>query len=82
MKKAVIVGKEINVSIASANGMRRELLRLPDSNQPNRSDQYVSRDNDDFIASESDRQMLLIKYVLVFIILSCSSLLGQQEICF
>lgn len=61
VKKAVIVGKENNLSTASANGMRRELLRLPDSNHPNRSDQYVSRDNDDFIASESDRQMLLIK---------------------
>lgn len=60
VKKAVIVGKDNNSSTTSANGMRRELLRLPDINQPNRSDQYVSRD-DDFIASESDRQMLLIK---------------------
>ncbi|KAF8009430.1 hypothetical protein BT93_J0424 [Corymbia citriodora subsp. variegata] len=60
VKKAVIVGKDNNSSATSANGMRRELLRLPDINQPNRSDQYVSRD-DDFIASESDRQMLLIK---------------------
>lgn len=59
VKKAVIVGKDN--SLSTANGMRRELLRLPDSNLPNRSDQYVSRDNDDFIASESDRQMLLIK---------------------
>ncbi|OWM69096.1 syntaxin-61 [Punica granatum] len=60
VKKAIVVGKELSISSAtSASGMRRELLRLPDSHQPDRSNHY--HDNDDFIASESDRQMLLIK---------------------
>ncbi|GKV36783.1 hypothetical protein SLEP1_g44876 [Rubroshorea leprosula] len=41
--------------------MHRELMRLPNSHQPDKSNDYYDRDNDDFIASESDRQMLLIK---------------------
>ncbi|XP_017978020.1 PREDICTED: LOW QUALITY PROTEIN: syntaxin-61 [Theobroma cacao] len=58
IKKAVVAGKENgNTAIA----MRRELIRLPNSHQPDRSNQYSAEDNDDFIASESDRQMLLIK---------------------
>ncbi|KAK6264680.1 hypothetical protein QUC31_012877 [Theobroma cacao] len=58
IKKAVVAGKENgNTAIA----MRRELMRLPNSHQPDRSNQYSAEDNDDFIASESDRQMLLIK---------------------
>ncbi|KAK8608048.1 hypothetical protein V6N13_023484 [Hibiscus sabdariffa] len=58
VKKAVVAGKE-NVTTASA--MHRELMRLPNSHQPDRSNLYSTEDNDDFIASESDRQMLLIK---------------------
>ena len=58
MKKAVVAGKE-NGNTASA--MRRELMRLPNSHQPDRFSQYAAEDNDDIIASESDRQMLLIK---------------------
>ncbi|KAK8524502.1 hypothetical protein V6N13_015521 [Hibiscus sabdariffa] len=58
VKKAVVAGKE-NGNTASA--MHRELMRLPNSHQPDRSNLYSTEDNDDFIASESDRQMLLIK---------------------
>ena len=58
MKKALVAGKE-NGNTTSA--MRRELMRLPNSHQPDRSNPYSAEDNDDFIASESDRQMLLIK---------------------
>ncbi|XVF40412.1 hypothetical protein PTKIN_Ptkin01aG0111700 [Pterospermum kingtungense] len=58
VKKAVVAGKE-NGNSASAT--RRELMRLPNAHQPDRSNQYIADDNDDFIASESDRQMLLIK---------------------
>ncbi|XWS15792.1 hypothetical protein CRYUN_Cryun34aG0032100 [Craigia yunnanensis] len=58
VKKAVVAGKE-NGNTASA--MRRELMSLPNSHQPDRSNQYIAEDNDDFITSESDRQMLLIK---------------------
>ncbi|XP_060211244.1 syntaxin-61-like [Lycium barbarum] len=62
MKKAVVAGKESNgTSTSNLNGMRRELLRLPDSDQNERSDAYSARDNDDFISSESDRQLLLMK---------------------
>lgn len=54
VKKAVAVGKELSISgTTGANGMHREPLRLPDSHQPDGSNHY--RDNDDFIASESDR---------------------------
>lgn len=61
MKKAVVAGKELNLSgTASVNGMRRELMRMPDAQQTDKSNQYT-QDNDDFIQSESDRQMLLIK---------------------
>ncbi|KAG6778800.1 hypothetical protein POTOM_015147 [Populus tomentosa] len=61
VKKAVVAGKELNLSgTASVNGMRRELMRMPDIQQTDKSNQYT-QDNDDFIQSESDRQMLLIK---------------------
>ncbi|KAL2582662.1 hypothetical protein AAZV13_14G021800 [Glycine max] len=57
-KKAVQAGKGLNN--ASLNGMHKELMRLPSSHQTT-SNQYAAQDNDDFIESESDRQMLLIK---------------------
>ncbi|KAJ6738227.1 SYNTAXIN [Salix koriyanagi] len=61
VKKAVVAGKELNLSgTASVNGMRRELMRMPDTQQTGKSNQYT-QDNDNFIQSESDRQMLLIK---------------------
>ncbi|XVE51403.1 hypothetical protein DITRI_Ditri02bG0037600 [Diplodiscus trichospermus] len=58
VKKTVVAGKENG---NTASGMRREIMRLPNSHQPDRSNQYSAEDNDDFIASESDRQTLLIK---------------------
>ncbi|XP_027938869.1 syntaxin-61-like isoform X2 [Vigna unguiculata] len=60
-KKAVEAGTRSNITNnASLNGMRRELMRLTNSHQSG-SDPYSTQDNDDFIESESDRQMLLIK---------------------
>ncbi|THF94572.1 hypothetical protein TEA_009453 [Camellia sinensis var. sinensis] len=57
MKKTVVAGKELDItSTSNVNGMRRELMRLPNSHQTDRSNQYAARDNDDFISSESDRQ--------------------------
>ncbi|KAG0481291.1 hypothetical protein HPP92_012149 [Vanilla planifolia] len=53
MRKAVEAGKEKNISI---NGARRDLMRLPNDKSGN----YVTQ-HDDFITSESDHQMLLIK---------------------
>ncbi|MBA0569613.1 hypothetical protein Golob_003332, partial [Gossypium lobatum] len=53
LKKAVVAGKENG---NSASAMHRELMRLPD-----RSNMYTVEDNDEFISSESDRQMLLIR---------------------
>ncbi|KAK7387091.1 hypothetical protein VNO78_27593 [Psophocarpus tetragonolobus] len=62
MKKTVEAGKgSSNTSHASVNGMRQELMRLPNSHQTDTSNLYAARDSDDFIQSESDRQMLLIK---------------------
>ncbi|KAL1347741.1 hypothetical protein HN51_023772 [Arachis hypogaea] len=62
MKNSVEAGKASNVANhASVNGMRRELMRLPNSHQADTSNQYTANHNDDFIESESDRQMLLMK---------------------
>ncbi|XP_039020667.1 syntaxin-61-like [Hibiscus syriacus] len=58
VKKAVGARKEND---NSASVIRRELMRLPDSQQADISNHYSAEDNDDFIESESDRQMLLIK---------------------
>ncbi|KAJ8761095.1 hypothetical protein K2173_000774 [Erythroxylum novogranatense] len=61
VKKAVVAGKDTRgTGTTGLNGMRRELMRLPNNNQTDRSNQYT-QDNDDFIQSESDRQLLLIK---------------------
>ncbi|XP_050368079.1 syntaxin-61 isoform X2 [Argentina anserina] len=59
VKRAVKAGKESTGT--SAAGMRRELMRLADSQETERSNQYAAHHNDDFITSESDRQLLLIK---------------------
>lgn len=62
VKKAVQRGKEANgAGTFSASATRRELMRLPNRHETERSNPYSAHDNDDFIASESDRQMLLIK---------------------
>ncbi|KAJ4977937.1 hypothetical protein NE237_008717 [Protea cynaroides] len=61
VRKAV---KEKNNSVTtSLSGMRQELMRLPDDRtyQTGRSNNHMAHDNDDFISSESDRQLLLIK---------------------
>ncbi|KAK1409097.1 hypothetical protein QVD17_35622 [Tagetes erecta] len=49
------------VSTSNFGGMRQELMRMPKTHQQDRSAPYVAIDNDDFISSESDRQLLLIK---------------------
>ncbi|KAL3506878.1 hypothetical protein ACH5RR_032260 [Cinchona calisaya] len=62
VKKALVAGKESNgLSTFNVNGMRRELMRMPNSQQTDRSNQYSAQANDDLISSESDRQLLLIK---------------------
>ncbi|KAL7209059.1 hypothetical protein ACSBR1_030749 [Camellia fascicularis] len=62
MKKKVVAGNELDdISTSNVNGMRRELMRMPNSHQTDRSSQYAAQDTDDFISSESDRQLLLIK---------------------
>lgn len=61
VKKAVMSRMETNgTSTSSGSKTRRELMRLPNSHQPDNSGHYNSR-NDDYISSESDRQLLLIK---------------------
>ncbi|XP_058105827.1 syntaxin-61 [Magnolia sinica] len=64
VKKAVDSGKQqSNLVGTSLNGTRQELMRLPNdrSHQAGQSNQYRAQDNDDFVSSETDRQMLLIK---------------------
>ncbi|KAJ8555455.1 hypothetical protein K7X08_012951 [Anisodus acutangulus] len=62
MKKAVVAGKDSDgTSTSNLNGMRRELLRLPDSDQKEQSNAYSVRDNNDFMSSESDRQLFLMR---------------------
>ncbi|XP_010912452.1 syntaxin-61 [Elaeis guineensis] len=59
VRRAVEAGKGKSSSI---NGMHQELMRLPSdhASQAGRSNHFIA-DNDDFISSESDRQLLLIK---------------------
>ncbi|GAV92670.1 SNARE domain-containing protein/Syntaxin-6_N domain-containing protein, partial [Cephalotus follicularis] len=62
VKKAVLSGKDLNgIGATGVNEARRELMRIPNSHQTDRSNLYTAQDDDDFIASESDRQFLLIK---------------------
>lgn len=61
MKSGVLAGK-VSSGPGHANEVRRELMRMPNSTDANRYDQYGGRDDDGFVQSESDRQMLLIKY--------------------
>ncbi|KAK6128394.1 hypothetical protein DH2020_037870 [Rehmannia glutinosa] len=62
VKKSVVIGYEANsTSTSNVNGMRRELMRLPNPHQPDKFNQYAAQDNDDVISSESDRQVLLIR---------------------
>ncbi|XP_068667478.1 syntaxin-61-like [Aristolochia californica] len=58
VRKAVAIGNDQSNPVGtSLSGMRQELIRLPN----NRSTRYATSDNDDFISSESDTQLLLIK---------------------
>ncbi|WOL11180.1 syntaxin-61 isoform X1 [Canna indica] len=64
VKRGVEAGKEKqNSASLGINGKHKELMRLPNdsASQAGRSNHYVNEDNDDFISSESDQQMLLIK---------------------
>lgn len=62
VKKPVMSGKGSDgVNASSLDGMRRELMRVQNSYQTDRSNLYSAEDNDDYISSESDRQLLLIK---------------------
>ncbi|KAG5560996.1 hypothetical protein RHGRI_004127 [Rhododendron griersonianum] len=62
VKKTVVAGKMLDgTSTSNVNGMRRELMRMPNSHQGGRSNQYAALNNDDIVSSESDRQLLLIK---------------------
>ncbi|KAG5378802.1 hypothetical protein IGI04_026644 [Brassica rapa subsp. trilocularis] len=60
VKTGVLAGKG-SAGGGNASEVRRELMRMPNSNEANRYDQYGGRDDDGFVQSESDRQMLLIK---------------------
>ncbi|CAL1356831.1 unnamed protein product [Linum trigynum] len=61
VKRSVVAGREaIEGGATSLHGMRRELMRLQNSQHTAGSNQYID-DNDNFIQSESDRQLLLIK---------------------
>ncbi|CAA0839509.1 Syntaxin-61 [Striga hermonthica] len=62
VKQSVVSGQELHgTSTSNFNGMRHELMRLPNAHQPDQSYHYRAKDNDDFISSESDRQLLLIR---------------------
>ncbi|XP_064984462.1 syntaxin-61-like isoform X3 [Musa acuminata AAA Group] len=64
IRKTVETGKEKQNSFSlGTNGVRKELLGLPNdhASQAGRSTNYINQDNDDFISSESDQQLLLIK---------------------
>ncbi|KAG8648802.1 syntaxin-61 [Manihot esculenta] len=61
VKKTVAAGEDGNSNGTSGiSGMHRELMRLQNSHQENISNPYA-KDNDNFIQSESDRQLLLIR---------------------
>lgn len=61
MKKTVVTGNAGNNSgTTTMNGMRRELMRLQNAHEEDKSNPYA-QENDDFIQSESDRQLLLIR---------------------
>ena len=61
VKKALKRGQEANGTGTTANTKRRELMRIPNPHETDRSNPYSAHDNDDFISSESDRQLLLIR---------------------
>ena len=63
MKKTVVTGEELDgTRTSNLNGMRYVLMRLPNSHQTDGSHHCAAQNNDDFISSKSDTQLLLIKY--------------------
>ncbi|KAI3508364.1 hypothetical protein L1887_23370 [Cichorium endivia] len=57
-----VTGTDVNRRSSSTfSGMRQELMSLQSSRQQDRASHYIAKDNDDFISSESDRQLLLIR---------------------
>ncbi|CAH2034190.1 unnamed protein product [Thlaspi arvense] len=60
VKTGVLAGKG-GSGAGNASEVRRELMRMPNSSEANRYHQYGGRDDDGFVQSESDRQMLLIR---------------------
>eukprot|EP01018_Ginkgo_biloba_P022953 Gb_30438 [translate_table: standard] len=46
----------------SQNGMRRELLRLPDDRAGTKPNRAMTQENDELITSETDRQVLLMNF--------------------
>lgn len=54
----------IGSSSSTFNGMRQELMSLRSARQQDRSSHYIAKDHDDFISSESDRQMLLVRWIM------------------
>ncbi|XP_023769429.1 syntaxin-61 isoform X2 [Lactuca sativa] len=60
--KKSVMGTDLNGSSSSTfSGMRQELMSLPSPRQQDRASHYIAKDHDDFISSESDRQMLLVR---------------------
>ncbi|XP_039116508.1 syntaxin-61-like [Dioscorea cayenensis subsp. rotundata] len=62
IRKTLEAGREKSSVIGSSyNGGRRELMRLPNDSASQTGTSHPYHDNEEFITSESDRQMLLIK---------------------
>ncbi|XP_071707457.1 syntaxin-61 isoform X2 [Rutidosis leptorrhynchoides] len=60
--KKYVTGKDsTRSSTSNFGGMRQELMRMPKTHQQDKTGSYIAKDNDDFISSESDTQMLLIR---------------------
>ncbi|CAH1445500.1 unnamed protein product [Lactuca virosa] len=60
--KKSVMGTDLNGRSSSTfSGMRQELMSLPSPRQQDRASHYIAKDHDDFISSESDRQLLLVR---------------------
>lgn len=62
VKKEVVARMEMSgTTTSNASGMRGVLSRMPDSHDTDISNQYIAKENDDFVSSDSDTQFLLMK---------------------
>ncbi|KAI3751134.1 hypothetical protein L2E82_22180 [Cichorium intybus] len=61
IKKSVTGTDVTRRSSSTFSGMRQELMSLQSSRHQDRASHFIAKDNDDFISSESDRQLLLIR---------------------